>query len=247
MTPIAWQIPDWLYNETTIFLARLALAGALGGLIGAEREHHGRAAGFRTQILVCIGAALAMTVSLHFEHVFGSLPASGAVRVDPARVAYGVMTGIGFLGAGSILREGADIRGLTTAASLWCTAAIGLAAGFGMYIPAIAVTVATIGGLWALRGLDRRIPTIQELGLHAVFDLDDQDHLRQLTERLSDFKLRWKLDSIEKNIQAGHLVVKIEVELRRPHSPSTLVRDLGDLPALLRLRLDHLPVSAGDN
>ena len=138
---------------------RLAIAALLGGLIGLEREHHGRSAGFRTQMLVAIGAALAMLVSIEFAKVYGHH--AGAIRVDPARVAYGVMTGIGFLGAGAILRYGVGIRGLTTAASLWCTAAVGLAAGFGMIPIALIATGLVLFTLYVLRFVDRLIPVRQ--------------------------------------------------------------------------------------
>lgn len=111
-----------------IILLRIVLSAALGGLIGIERELHGCAAGLRTHILVCIGSTLFMMTSImvavSYSHVGG---------VDPSRIASGVVTGIGFLGAGAIIRYGASIRGLTTAASIWAIAAIGLAIGAGMY------------------------------------------------------------------------------------------------------------------
>lgn len=138
-------------------ILRLAIAALLGGVIGLERERRGQYAGFRTHLLVCLGAALAMVVSLHFAEVYRS--AGSGVRVDPARVAYGVMGGIGFLGAGAIVRYGASIRGLTTAATLWCTAALGLACGFGMFEVAVAATVLVIFALVALRGLDAVLPS----------------------------------------------------------------------------------------
>ena len=105
---------------------RLILAVAAGGLIGLEREIHGRAAGFRTQILVCLGSTLIMLISIYGFEQSGV----GTTR-DPARLAAQVVSGIGFLGAGTILREGTSIKGLTTAASLWVVAGIGLALGAG--------------------------------------------------------------------------------------------------------------------
>jgi len=135
---------------------RLLVAAALGAAIGLEREHHGRSAGLRTQLLVALGSATAMVVSLYFAAVFG--PAGGAVRVDPARVAYGVMGGVGFLGAGAIIHYGAGVRGLTTAASLWCSAAIGLAAGFGMFLVAGVATAIVLFALKVLDLADRVIP-----------------------------------------------------------------------------------------
>lgn len=118
-------------------LIRLILAVIAGGLIGLEREIHGRAAGFRTQILVCLGATLIMLLSIY------GFAASGIdeARWDPARLAAQVVSGIGFLGAGTILRDGPSIKGLTTAASLWVVAGIGLAIGSGFYLGAVITTV----------------------------------------------------------------------------------------------------------
>lgn len=121
---------------------RLVVSALLGGLVGFEREVHNRPAGLRTHMLVSVGSALLMVVSLQVANAF-----SGRTPADPARIAAQVVSGIGFLGAGTILREGITIRGLTTAASLWVVAALGLAAGAGFYVAAGAATLVTIGTL----------------------------------------------------------------------------------------------------
>lgn len=115
---------------------KLTLACILGGLIGLERESLSRPAGLRTYTLVCVGSALAMIVSLdmYFEYY-------RTVNADPGRIAAQVVSGIGFLGAGTIMREGTTVRGLTTAAGLWVVACIGLAIGAGLYVPAIVTTI----------------------------------------------------------------------------------------------------------
>jgi len=115
---------------------KLALAGILGGLIGLERESLNRPAGLRTYTLVCVGSTLAMIVSIDIYMQYYQ-----TVNADPGRIAAQVISGIGFLGAGTIMREGATVRGLTTAAGLWVVACIGLAVGAGLYIPAIATTI----------------------------------------------------------------------------------------------------------
>lgn len=115
---------------------KLALAGILGGLIGLERESLNRPAGLRTYTLVSVGSALAMVVSLDMYFQYYQ-----TVNADPGRIAAQVISGIGFLGAGTIMREGATVRGLTTAAGLWVVACIGLAVGAGLYIPAIGTTI----------------------------------------------------------------------------------------------------------
>jgi len=138
-----------------VFL-RLALAAALGAAIGLERELREREAGLRTHLLVSLGSALFTIVSAYGFHAF---LASGAnvVRADPTRIAAQIVTGIGFLGAGAIIRQGLSVRGLTTAATLWVVAAIGLAAGAGYYSGAVIATVLVLLSLWPLRIVAYRI------------------------------------------------------------------------------------------
>lgn len=120
-----------------IFL-RLLLSAVLGGLIGFEREHKNRPAGFRTNTLVCIGAALVQIVNIEIFNQYKGLTVLGTnIGVDPARLSAQVISGIGFLGAGTIIREGASVKGLTTAAGLWVVACIGIAIGNGSYVAAI--------------------------------------------------------------------------------------------------------------
>ncbi|MFH1798937.1 MAG: MgtC/SapB family protein [Candidatus Omnitrophota bacterium] len=118
-----------------IVLARILVSAFLSALIGLERELHGCAAGLRTHILVSMGASLFMLISIHVAEVYGRFG-----DVDPSRIAAGVVTGIGFLGAGAIMRYGGSVRGLTTAASIWAVSAIGLAVGAGMYEAAAITT-----------------------------------------------------------------------------------------------------------
>lgn len=134
----------------TVFL-RLLLAVVLGGLVGYEREASHRPAGLRTHILVALGSALIMLVSLFMFEAF-----QGYTSVDPGRIAAQVVSGIGFLGAGTIMREGLTIRGLTTAASLWVVAGIGLAVGAGYYAGAIMTALLALGALIMLSQVERR-------------------------------------------------------------------------------------------
>jgi putative Mg2+ transporter-C (MgtC) family protein len=130
------------------FAVRLIAAAALGAVIGLEREIHDHPAGMRTHLLVSVGSAGFTVLSI------AAFPAPGA---DPARIAAQIVTGIGFLGAGAILKEGATIRGLTTAASLWATAAVGMAAGAGAWITALTITVIVVVSLWPLRLVADRV------------------------------------------------------------------------------------------
>ncbi|NHC05684.1 MgtC/SapB family protein [Azonexus fungiphilus] len=136
------------------------LLGALvaGGVIGLERSYHGRPAGFRTHALVCLASSLLMLVTLYQWKWLPGVPMD-TVRTDPTRMAQGIMTGIGFLGAGVIFKEGLSVRGLTTAASIWITAAIGVLIGVGFYFPAAVGTVLTIGTLSLFRWIEARLPS----------------------------------------------------------------------------------------
>jgi putative Mg2+ transporter-C (MgtC) family protein len=122
-------------NLYLVLIARLLLACILGGIIGYERESTNRPAGFRTHILVCVGSALVMITS---EFIFKKY--NGLTSIDPTRLGAQVISGIGFLGAGTIIREGFSVKGLTTAASLWAVSCVGLAAGIGFYEGALAAT-----------------------------------------------------------------------------------------------------------
>lgn len=140
---------------------RLALAIVAGGLVGLEREIRGRQAGFRTNLLVCLGSALVMLVSIEFARRPWTQHAGVNLNIDPARIAYGVMTGIGFLGAGTILHQGPSIRGLTTAAAMWCVASIGLAVGVGMYFMAFWGALLVLMALWILDYFEGMLPRVR--------------------------------------------------------------------------------------
>ena len=136
---------------------RLVAALLTGGMIGLERSYHGRPAGFRTHALVCMSTSLLMLITVYEARWFES---SEHVRaaIDPTRMAQGIMTGIGFLGAGAIMKDGLSVRGLTTAASIWTTAAIGLLIGIGFYVPAALAAALTLGTLSVFRWIEARMP-----------------------------------------------------------------------------------------
>lgn len=129
-----------------------------GSLIGLERTFHGRPAGFRTHALVCLASALLMLVTTHQWQWMAGVPLE-AIRTDPTRMAAGIMTGIGFLGAGVIFKEQLTVRGLTTAASIWLTATLGILYGIGFFVPAVLGTLAALGTLAGFRWVEDRLPT----------------------------------------------------------------------------------------
>jgi putative Mg2+ transporter-C (MgtC) family protein len=141
-----------------VIVAHLVGAVVAGGMIGIERSFHGRPAGFRTHTLVCLASSLLMLVTLYQSQWFpGASP--DTVRTDPTRMAQGIMTGIGFLGAGVIFKEGLSVRGLTTAASIWITASIGVLIGVGFYFAATIATLLTLGTLGLFRQIELRMPS----------------------------------------------------------------------------------------
>jgi putative Mg2+ transporter-C (MgtC) family protein len=170
-------------------LSRLVLAALLGSVIGFERERMNWAAGLRTHMLVCVGSALIMLVSAFgFADVLGTKN----VVLDPSRIAAQVVSGIGFLGAGSILLRGEIVRGLTTAASLWSVAGIGLAVGGGMYTAALGATVIILIILAGVKPLERRFISVKQ-----------QRNITLLVERGSV-----SLDSVHNALGTGSVRVK---------------------------------------
>jgi len=136
-----------------VMIVRLSLSFLVGGLIGLERQMHRRPAGLRTHILVCIGSCLIMLTSMYVFDIYKS-----EVNIDPSRIASGVITGIGFLGAGAIIREREKeaVKGLTTAASLWVVAGLGLSIGCGLYSASLFTTALALVALFFLARVERR-------------------------------------------------------------------------------------------
>lgn len=137
-------------NNLEPFL-KLLIAATFGGLIGVERQIQGQTAGFRTQLLVCLGACLFTIVSIRFHEIYGGTG-------DPARISAQIVVGIGFLGAGAILRHGEYVRGLTTAATLWAVSAIGIAVGLGEYPIASFATFLALANLIVLKHVEHLLP-----------------------------------------------------------------------------------------
>lgn len=191
-----------VYRDVALHLLS---AVAAGGLIGLERSFHGRPAGFRTHTLVCLASSLLMLVTLYQSTWFVGASAE-ALSIDPTRMAQGIMTGIGFLGAGVIFKEGLSVRGLTTAASIWITASIGVLIGVGFYVPAMLATLLTLGILGLFRRIELRMPS-NSFAHHAVRFRRDavmpEDQLLELL-RLHGFSvanLSYRLDAAGKEFE----------------------------------------------
>ena len=225
------EIPSLTWEEE---LVRVAVAAALGGAVGLERELREREAGFRTHMLVSVGSALFTLVSAYGFREF--LVGGGAViRADPTRIAAQIVTGIGFLGAGAIIRQGLSVRGLTTAATLWVVAAIGMASGAGYYSAAVITTALVLISLWPLRILAFRTmrrfrPETERL----LVQLPAGESPSPVIERLE--ALGGSLQSLEVGHEADRRTVLIDVTLPPKADPPAIVADLSELEHVLEIR-----------
>jgi putative Mg2+ transporter-C (MgtC) family protein len=225
------EIPSLSWPEA---LLRIVVAAALGGAVGIERELRDREAGFRTHMLVSIGSALFTIVS---AYAFRDFLVSGAavVRADPTRIAAQIVTGIGFLGAGAILRHGLAVRGLTTAATLWVVAAIGMAVGAGYYGGAVITTAVVLISLWPLRILAHRAT--------ARFRVQTSTLVVQLPAGASPGPLIDSVEGLGARVQAveiGHeadrRTVLLDLTMPPRVDPPRVVADVGDLDDVLEVR-----------
>ena len=209
-----------MFGEAQIVI-RLILAFILGGLIGLERELHGRAAGLRTHILVCLGSALIMLTSMHMFYLY-----QGIATIDPARIAAGVITGIGFLGAGTILRSRASVRGLTTAASLWAVAGIGLAVGSGFYLGAYATSAIVLFVLFFLTRLER---ALVRKDWYRILAAETRGHLQQLKDIrsvLSDYKVEIRDFEIKKKPEGDNVIIELNLKLITDRQDDQILTDV---------------------
>lgn len=190
------------------FILRLCVAGLCGTVIGLDREYRVKDAGFRTHFLVAMGSALIMIVS---QYGFADVLAHSGVGLDPSRVAAQVVSGIGFIGAGTIIIHRQLVRGLTTAASLWATAGIGLAAGGRMYIVAVAATLLTLFALEALTlvfgGLGRRRTMV-------VFSATDRSVIDAMFNRLQSKEYAVVSYEVEAQRSAAGVVYRATLVIR---------------------------------
>jgi putative Mg2+ transporter-C (MgtC) family protein len=214
---------------------RLVVAAALTGAIGLERELRERSAGLRTHMLVGVGSALFTIVS---AYGFNSFLQSGAavVRADPSRVAAQIVTGIGFLGAGAIIRQGPNIRGLTTAAALWVVAAIGMAAGAGYYAAALLGTGVVLFGLWPLRLAEGYIVARRRPGGRLEIDLRADVPLAPVLAVLETRRAKVRRIHLEEEDDSREL--RIEVQLPASVSGRELVDSLSQLNEVTAVRWD---------
>jgi putative Mg2+ transporter-C (MgtC) family protein len=231
----ALTIPYW---EVVL---RLVLASLLCGAIGFERETRDQPAGFRTHILLGLGAALFTLVSAYgFEPFTRAALGGGGLQFDPTRIAAQIIAGVGFLGAGAIIRQGRDVRGLTTAASLWVTSAIGMAVGAGYLFGAAAATVLTIATLYALRGLGSSIISplrLDSAGLELGLR-DRESSPANVLQVLRHHNI--SIRSMDAEIGEERVRYNLQVGVHPPTDVHAVLTELSGLPEVERISLTGL-------
>jgi putative Mg2+ transporter-C (MgtC) family protein len=200
----------FMFDIGTVF-GKLLIATVLGGLIGWERERRGRPAGLRTHLLVCLGVTLIMLVSEHIFIQYQVYKQDSILRIDPARIAAQVVTGIGFLGAGTIMTFKGSVRGLTTAASLWVVAGIGLAIGSGFIIPAIFTTFIAVMTLILLPKVESEIKKDKYITMKML--IAGQEHfLDNIRSVLEKYSLKLQTCKFERDFQKNEIMYDINVK-----------------------------------
>ena len=209
---------------TTEFILRLLLAGIMGAVIGLDREYRAKEAGYRTHFLVSLGSALIMIVS---QHGFGEILDTPNVNLDPSRIASQVVTGIGFIGAGTIILHKQIVRGLTTAAGIWATSGIGLAIGAGMYTLGISATILTLIGLEVLSFLFKSVGMKSSA---VEFSTDNKETLNQLVKKFNskDFMIvSFQMDERRVSEVTSYHVTMI-IKSKKNNNEGTLLAQLQD-------------------
>ena len=218
-------------------VVRLILASILGAVIGLEREVHGRPAGFRTHLLVSLGSCLFVLTSIQFYRVFGNFSGTMPVGVDPGRIAAQVVTGIGFLGAGAIIREKASIRGLTTAACLWVASAIGIACGIGLFGIATVVTAIALASLLLLKKVEKMLT--KDIYVSVKIWSHYRDGLTQEIEKLMvGCQLELVAGRFEKDLEKKQMFFEYDVKFTSRDMACDLIDRITSVAGVKKVRVD---------
>ena len=205
-------------------IIKLLLSALLGGLIGLERELHSRAAGLRTHILVAVGSTLIMMVSNYMFFIYQDQTASTVVRLDPARIAAMTITGIGFLGAGTIIQSKEIVRGLTTAACLWVIAAVGLAVGCGFYLPAVLTSFIALIALYLLHYFEDFLK--RDWYRKLVVTTDDGDRFSAIEQVLAGNKITILKVGLDTDTIQKETTFHIDIKMKKDLTDFTISREL---------------------
>lgn len=226
----------WIIEPLDISI-RLFLALSLGGMVGFERELSSHAAGLRTHILVCVGSTLIMLLSIYG---FGDFANEQNVRLDPSRLAAQVISGIGFLGAGTIIFNGRSIKGLTTAASLWVVAAIGLAVGAGFYFAAVLACFMVLISLWILNKVEHRYFRAKKIHTIKIQAFDQPGGLGLISSLLGSRKIDIRKVSMEEVAGDGAKIIQITFSITIPKSVSisSLLEEVNRLTGVIAVSIE---------
>jgi putative Mg2+ transporter-C (MgtC) family protein len=212
-------------------VGRLALAAVLGGLIGLERESHGQAAGLRTHMVVSLGASLVMLVSFYVNSL-------SPEKADPGRIAAQVVTGIGFLGAGAIIRFGMSIKGLTTAACLWTAAGIGLAAGCGYWKAAVVTTAFTLVATFFLDKLEKTVLHGRAFRKVVIHSKDTAGMVGRVEHVLGRFGLNIREVDIQRDRVEKKLQITILATCEENTDVDALTRQVTEIPDVEKVEIE---------
>ena len=212
-----------VYGVVTV-VVRLFLAALMGGLVGLERESVNRPAGFRTHVLVCVGSALIMMVSMDMYAMY-----RGMTDADPTRIAAQVVSGIGFLGAGTIMREGVNVRGLTTAASLWVVAGVGLAVGAGPYIPAVTTVFIVLFTLVLLSRFEGLVLGRRHFRCLSLSVADKPGQLGKIGAALGSLDVNIKNISIRPDPSVQRLQIELFIRMPGGLTIDEVIRELSSI------------------
>lgn len=218
---------------------RLSMAVFLGALIGFERSYHGRPAGLRTHTLVATSSALLMLVTVFQWELLAGVPIE-TIRVDPTRMAQGIMTGIGFLGAGVILKEQLTVRGLTTATSIWISSAIGIVVGMGFFSAAIATTIITLLVLTGLGWLEKKLPSISFSRLTVRCKRNEPIEKKELYSLIHDHQFKTSNSSYELRDEGHAIQYQLIINTRNNANLEILAKTLIDNQLVIEFSITPL-------
>ncbi len=222
-----------MITDTDIVL-RLLVAAVLGGLVGYERERNNQPAGLRTHIILVVGAALAMVLSVNLAMQFKPLVPNG----DPARLAAQVISGIGFLGVGAIIRYGPNVKGLTTATSMWSMAIVGLAVGLGYYLAATFTTGLLLVTLIAINFIEKRFIRHLVLSQIAITTVDKREMLNKIRSVIEKHAVLQPSLSIRKDLHNKRSKITLRFKLRDGQTVDGLLEDLTELDGIRSINLE---------
>ena len=223
-------------EDQIVMAGRLLGAVLAGGLIGLERSFRGRPAGFRTHTLVCMASAVLMLITV-YEWQWIQFQTPDSIRMDPTRMAQGIMTGIGFLGAGVIFKEGITVRGLTTAASIWITAALGILIGIGFYFPAAVTTALAIFVLSIFRWVESHMRTQSYARLVIAFGRGETLDEAVLRAQLADHGFNSAHMSYRVGANGEVFEYRMMIQTTRPKNFGKLAQNLSANPLVKEFRI----------